>query len=249
LADASRNAQLADGTRFEAIVAGVSGYSGRASGRAPQLPARRFLLMHDAPVAHAGALSGRTGVVVIAGTGSVVYTRDREDVGHTLGGWGFLFGDEGSSFHIAREALALLMRAHDDGDAAFLEATHAACAFFGKTSLRQLARGFYAGELTRDRLAAFAPAALRFECFRAIANRGADRLAELARRAIDAGGTPRVALAGGVFGDAAFRQRVRDGICATLPDAEIVEARYEPAAGALLLAYRELGIEVERLWQ
>jgi N-acetylglucosamine kinase len=205
--------------------------------------------MHDAPVAHAGALGGRTGVVVIAGTGSVVYTRDRQDVGHTLGGWGFLFGDEGSAFRIACDALATLMRAEDDGDATLLQATHAACAFFGMPSLRRLARGFYAGEITRDRLAAYAPAALRFDRFREMANRGADRLAKLACRAIDAGGTARVALAGGIFSDAAFGQRVRDGIRGAVPNAEIVEARHEPAAGALLLAYRELGIEVERLWQ
>ncbi len=249
LTDASRQAQLAVGTRFDAIVAGVSGYNGRASGRPPQLPARRFLLMHDAPIAHAGALGGQSGVVVIAGTGSVVYTRDRDGVGHTLGGWGFLFGDEGSAFRIACDALEMLMRAEDDGDATLLQATQATCAFFGMPSLRRLARGFYAGQLSRDRLAAYAPAALRFDRFREMANRGADRLAELACRAIDAGGTARVALAGGIFGDAAFGQRVRDGIRGAVPNADVLEARYEPAAGALLLAYRELGIEMEPLWQ
>jgi glucosamine kinase len=249
LADASRQAQLAEDTQLGAVVAGVSGYNGRISGRPPLLPARRFLLMHDAPVAHAGALAGRPGVVVIAGTGSVVYTRNRDGLGHTLGGWGFLFGDEGSAFRIACDALEMLMRAEDDGDATLLQATHAACAFFGMPSLRRLARGFYAGQLTRDRLAAYAPAALRFDRFREMANRGADRLAELACRAIDFGGTARVALAGGIFGDAAFGQRVRDGIRAAIPNADVAEARYEPAAGALLLAYRELGIEMERLWQ
>jgi glucosamine kinase len=248
LADASRQAQLAEGAQFEAVVAGVSGYNGRVSGRPPLLPARRFLLMHDAPVAHAGALGGRTGVVVIAGTGSVVYTRDRNGLGHTLGGWGFLFGDEGSAFRIACDALETLMRAEDDGDPTLLQATQAACAFFGMPSLRRLARGFYAGELTRDRLAAYAPAALRFDRFREMADRGADRLAELACRAIDAGGTARVALTGGIFGDAAFGRRVRDGIQAAVPNADVVEARYEPVAGALLLAYRELGIEMDRLY-
>ncbi len=44
-------------TRFESIVAGISGYDGRVYGRAPELPARRSLLLHDTPIAHAGALS------------------------------------------------------------------------------------------------------------------------------------------------------------------------------------------------
>ncbi|HKE37033.1 MAG TPA: BadF/BadG/BcrA/BcrD ATPase family protein, partial [Candidatus Baltobacteraceae bacterium] len=70
---ACKGAGLDAGTHFEAIVAGVSGYEGRVYGKMPQLPAARFVLMHDAPIAHAGALAGEPGVVVIAGTGSVVY--------------------------------------------------------------------------------------------------------------------------------------------------------------------------------
>ena len=45
-------------------------------GLPPQLPSERIKLIHDAPIAHAGALGGRPGVVIIAGTGSVIYARD-----------------------------------------------------------------------------------------------------------------------------------------------------------------------------
>ncbi len=102
--------------------------------------------MHDTPIAHAGALGGRSGVIVIAGTGSVVYSRNDEGRSCTLGGWGFLFGDEGSAFAIARDALAILMRAQDDGDASFVEQTRAACEFFAVPSLRALVHAFYKGE-------------------------------------------------------------------------------------------------------
>jgi len=40
---------------------------------------------------------------------------------------GFLFGDEGSAFSIARDALALLMAAEDDDDRSLRGETHAAC--------------------------------------------------------------------------------------------------------------------------
>ncbi len=93
-------------------------------------------LLHDTPIAHAGALAGRPGIVVIAGTGSVVYGRKEDGSSSTLGGWGYLFGDEGSAFAIARDALATLMRAHDDGDRSLDEAARAACDFFGAASLR-----------------------------------------------------------------------------------------------------------------
>ena len=247
LDDARRAAGLAANTRFAAIVAGISGYDGRVYGRAPDLPAERLVLMHDTPIAHAGALGGQAGIVVIAGTGSVVYARDEKGTSATLGGWGFLFGDEGSAFAIVRDALALLMRAYDDGDFSYASETRAICDFFGTTSLRRLTHAFYKGEVTRDRLAAFAPVAMGFESFRGLADRGADRLATLVRTQIAAGAPARVALVGGVFADEGFRQRVRAGIQQAFPSAEVVEPRYEPAYGALLLAYRETGIGIAEI--
>jgi len=248
LDDALRSAGLANAS-CDAVVAGISGYNGRVYGRPPELPARRVVLMHDTPIAHAGALAGGEGVVVIAGTGSVAYTRDREGTGRIFGGWGFLFGDEGSAFRIACDALAELMRAEDDGDASPAEELRSARDFFAAQSLREIGRRFYHGEILRERVAAFAPVALRHARFRAAAHRGADRLAELACRAIAVGGVARVGLSGGMFRDEAFRERVRGGIRAHVAGADVFEARYDPATGALLLAYRELGLEPERLAQ
>lgn len=247
LRDACVRAELSDTTNFDAIVAGVSGYNGRVYGRLPQLPSERFILMHDAPIAHAAALAGRPGVVIIAGTGSVVYSRNADGTTATLGGWGYLFGDEGSAFRIASDALAMLMRAQDDGDASFSGETSAACAFFGMPQLRQIGRAFYHGEISRERIAAFAPAVLSSERVAPLAYRGADRLAELASRAIAAGAPPRVGLIGGVFNEPAFREHLCASIRARVPDVEIIAAQYEPAAGALLLAYRELGVTIGEL--
>jgi len=247
LEDARQQAQLPSVSRFVAVVAGISGYDGRVYGRAPELPADRVLLMHDTPIAHAGALCGMPGVIAIAGTGSVVYGRNDAGASWTLGGWGYLFGDEGSAFSIARDALAALMRARDEGDASLLTAERAACAFFEVTSLRALAHAFYKSGISRDRLASFAPAALRFGALRAIADGGADRLVLLVRQAIGLGAPPRVALVGGLFNDARFRERVRGGVLGAVAGAEVVEPRYEPAAGALLLAYREAGLDVKEL--
>ncbi len=247
LQDALARAGLPADTRCDAVVAGISGYNGRVYGRPPELPAPRVVLLHDTPIAHAGALAGRSGVVVIAGTGSVAYTRDRDGASRIFGGWGFLFGDEGSAFRIACDALAELMRADDDGDPSPALELRAALDSFAAPCLRDVARRFYHSEISRDRVAAFAPIALTFARFRALADRGADRLVELACRAIDVGGVARVGLTGGIFRDATFRERVGDGIRARVAGAEVFEARYDPAVGALLLAYRALGVEPERL--
>jgi glucosamine kinase len=244
---ATKDAQLGATSRFDAIVAGVSGYDGRVYGRSPELPSSRAALMHDTPIAHAGALGGAAGVIVIAGTGSVVYGTAASGWSCTLGGWGYLFGDEGSAFAIVRDALSLLMRARDEGDASFEDETRSVCEYFGVSSLRPLVHAFYKGEITRDRLASFAPRALRFESVRPILRQGAGRLAALVARAIAAGAGPRVAFTGGVFADENFERTLRAAILHENPEATIVPARYEPVLGALLLAYREAGIDVTEL--
>ncbi len=247
LDDARRRAGLPDSSEFAGIVAGVSGYDGRVYGAVPELPGARVLMLHDAPIAHAGALAGRPGVVAIAGTGSVVYARDENGAERTLGGWGFLFGDEGSAFRIARDALSAMMRAQDDGDASLAEETSAALAFFALPSLRALARAFYSGEVTRGRLASFAPLAMCAVPFAPFVEDGAERLAALVCEAILSGAPPVVALCGGTFGDQDFAARVRDTIAAQVAGVTFSAPRYEPAAGALLLAYREGGLDVSEL--
>ncbi len=175
-------------------------------GRAPELPSARVRLMHDTPIAHAGALGGRAGVVVIAGTGSVVYGRNEDGLVVHARRLGLSLRRRGKRVAHCERRAAKLMRAHDEGDASLEAETRAACDFFGTRSLRRLAHAFYKGEVTRDRLASFAPTALRFDVLRTLADRGADRLAVLIRRAIAAGSPARVALVGGVFADASVSQ-------------------------------------------
>ena len=120
----------------------------------------------------------------------MVYALDDDGTTQTLGGWGFVFGDEGSAFAIGRDALAALMRAEDAGDPLTIVQARSTCAFFERSSLREVARAFYAGEIdARPRRGAYAATALRFGPFRALADAGADRLAKLACTAMpqDAG--------------------------------------------------------------
>src|SRR5437879_13624105 len=60
----------------------------------------------------AGALAGEDGISVVAGTGSIAYG-EYEGRRARAGGWGELFGDEGSAYWIAREGLRLFSRKSD----------------------------------------------------------------------------------------------------------------------------------------
>jgi glucosamine kinase len=88
------------------------------------------------------------GVIVIAGTGSIAYGRDRRGRTVRAGGWGFAIGDEGSAHWIGRTAVAAVLRAADPrdlsspGDSSPQDSslTAALCKSWGVTSLDDLAR-------------------------------------------------------------------------------------------------------------
>jgi glucosamine kinase len=75
--------------------------------------ARRVHVMSDAQAALLGALDGDPGVLVLAGTGSIVLGRSASGRWARAGGLGPLLGDEGSAFWMGREWLRALAR---DGD-------------------------------------------------------------------------------------------------------------------------------------
>ena len=246
--NALRAAELPAETPFEAIVAGISGYEGTIHGIEPKLNTHSISYLHDARVAHAGAFELGEGIVVIAGTGSVALGRLLDGSEAVVGGWGFLFGDEGSAFSIACEALSRAMRTQDAGEDSPLE--ERARRFFDRSSLRAVARGFYTGAIDRANLAAFATAVLaaaqeEVPDAYSVAYDAAKALARLtatcAMRLGHASSPLDVALCGGTFASVWFRALVVERITDELPNARVVGARREAAAGALLLALQSGG--------
>jgi len=67
----------------------------------------------DMDVALEAAFDHGPGVIVIAGTGSIAYGRDRQGRTVRAGGWGFAIGDEGSAHWIGRVAVNAVLRASD----------------------------------------------------------------------------------------------------------------------------------------
>jgi N-acetylglucosamine kinase-like BadF-type ATPase len=67
---------------------------------------------NDLECSHAGALGGLDGISLVSGTGSMTWGTW---LGRSArcGGWGEIFGDEGSAYWIAREGLALFSRMSD----------------------------------------------------------------------------------------------------------------------------------------
>ncbi|MFP5264555.1 MAG: BadF/BadG/BcrA/BcrD ATPase family protein [Blastocatellia bacterium] len=70
-------------------------------------------LVTDARAALEGALDGRAGVVLIAGTGSIAMGLNEAGEQARSGGWGPTISDEGSGYDIARRALKAVISSFD----------------------------------------------------------------------------------------------------------------------------------------
>lgn len=212
---------------------------------ASQNLARRSMVVHDARPVIAAGTPDDWGVALIAGTGSVVYAKSEQgDQTAVAGGWGYLFGDEGSGFWIGREALRRMGRAVD-GRALATPLTAVLLEALQVDDPREVLSALNARGDLREATAALAPHVLSLAGqgdgdAQQIVRSAAEELADLvaaAARAIVAPMQYPLAIAGGVLvGNA----QLRDLVLATLEanghapgKVEIVE---QPVAGCIRMA-------------
>ena len=71
------------------------------------------ILTHDAHIALVGGTGKQEGVIVISGTGAIVYGINADGKEARASGWGYLLGDEGSGYDIGIKGLRAVVRATD----------------------------------------------------------------------------------------------------------------------------------------
>ncbi len=254
----STNAALGDAglgdvssVEFAAVYCGMTGEADfKTEIITPLFRADVVAVAHDAPAALAGATLGAPGIIVIAGTGSVVYGENERGETARTGGWGYVFGDEGGGFGLARDGLRAALDALDDvGPPTAL--VPILSERFGTRDLRVLPMTMYNGHISRDGIAAASRDVL--EAWGAgdtvagqVVAHALDRLSDRVRSvAVRLGmSRPLVCLAGGVFKAGSYAEAFADAVRARVPDADVRPARLSPAAGAVLLAFRAAGLPV-----
>jgi N-acetylglucosamine kinase-like BadF-type ATPase len=70
-------------------------------------------IVSDAEIAIEGAFSGKPGAILIAGTGSIIFGKDKKGKFIRAGGNGKILGDEGSGYSIGRKGLSAVAKQFD----------------------------------------------------------------------------------------------------------------------------------------
>ena len=199
----------------------------------------------DKVIALEAAFGGGPGVIVIAGTGSIAYGRNREGQTARAGGWGFAISDEGSGHWIGRTAVAAAIGAWDEKPEQDLRLIEMLMKSWQPANHRAVGAG-------RERHAAAGFCRACFPpCFRwripairiarDVLTQAGTQLAQpggiLLRRLFPNAGAVPVAMSGGVFGSSALvRQIFYNSLHSGHPDVVINPTVIEPVRGALELA-------------
>jgi N-acetylglucosamine kinase-like BadF-type ATPase len=246
---------------FEAACLGLSGGPDDKEALAKEtIHAERHLITHDAHIALAGATGGEPGIIVIAGTGSMVYGRNAAGVTARAGGWGYIFGDEGGAFDLVRQALRAVLR-NEEGWGPLTALREALLENLPEKDLgardgHYLLHLCYTDEYPRDRVAAWAKlidqaaragdvvaADILGSAAQALATMTAAVRRQLFEPSSQAARPVNVCYSGGVFASEPLLERFR--MLVELEEGNQLSAPLHSAAeGALLEAYRISGTKV-----
>ncbi|MEM3648517.1 MAG: BadF/BadG/BcrA/BcrD ATPase family protein [Thermoproteota archaeon] len=216
-----------------------------------KIRAGKILVKSDVEAAAAACLGfDEQGIIVIAGTGSVVLGVSGGSF-FRAGGWGHVFNDEGGAYSVSIEALRAAFQSYDGrGSRTSLE--EEAKSFFKAGSMEELARRIH--EMGKEHIALFA------KIVKAEAENGdmvARRIIEDAAKSLSRGvlavarkmkltrgGELNIYLVGGMFNSHPdiLARRIRKHLSQEYGKIKVRRPAYPPAVGALLIAFREAGL-------
>jgi len=219
------------------------------------LPRERYRCDNDMVCGWAGSLAAEDGVNVIAGTGSMTYG---EYAGRKArcGGWGELFGDEGSAYWIAIEGLNGFARMSDGRlpKDALYDRFRERLDIHSDVDLIDVVLGQWRGD--RAKVASLsqvvtAAAEAGGTYAGSIIRRAGDELALLVTATCQALGAPEtepmtVSYSGGMFGSGAlFRSAFEHALTASRRPYSLRAPRFSPAVGAALYAAKLHGTPID----
>jgi N-acetylglucosamine kinase len=216
-----------------------------------KIKARRIMIKSDVEAAAAACLGfEKQGVVVIAGTGSVVLGVSDGSF-FKAGGWGYMLDDEGGAYPVSIEGLRAAFQSYDGrGEKTSLE--DEAKRFFKAESMEKLARRIY--DMRRERIALFAKIVRREaekgdRVARSIIEDAAESLsrgmlAVIRRMKLNPDEELNVYFVGGMFSNHSniLAGSILKHLSQKRVRINVKKPAYSPTVGALMIVFRELGM-------
>jgi len=261
---ALNRAGLQDTTEITCAFLGFSGVSGPEAPAAKtyrevvqeQFSVRSIFVDHDAQTALAGAIPSMTGVVAIAGTGSIAFAMNAGGASARAGGWGYLLGDPGSAYEIGRQGLAAVALAHDGAGSA----TALSSLFLQALNIEDasgITQAVYRDASPKLRIASMCPiVAMAAASGDTVAlgifeeaGRGLGSMACAAVRKLTPPPSLTFSGVGGVFetGELLWKP-YRRHVLTNYPQAQIVPPAFPPLVGAVMLAFHKRGVDTPQDW-
>lgn len=205
----------------------------------------RYRCDNDVVCGWAGSLGLADGINVVAGTGSIAYGR-HDGASARVGGWGELFGDEGSGYWIGLRALQTFSRISDGRLAAspFADLVRERLGVHADFDLLDVVHHQWGNDRSRiaglSRLVAEAADAADPHACRIIEDAVGELVALVTavrdRVRFDGDEPVLVSFSGGVFGATSLRSRFTEELTSGRDAYEVRTPRYTPVIGAALYA-------------
>ncbi|KIY23858.1 MULTISPECIES: BadF/BadG/BcrA/BcrD ATPase family protein [Mesobacillus] len=213
---------------------------------------QKIKIKNDAQAALASGTWGESGLILIAGTGSIVYGISTTTGKSTrVGGWGFLLGDEGSGFYIGQRALKAVMKSYDDRGPK-TELTTLILNHFQLQHVPELVR-IYSGENIVPNIAklskiVFSAAKNEDPVALEILENAVNELIKMVEAASQKQFESKedvLVLHGGLFSDSLFKNLFLGKLKSIHQNFKIVQPEIPAVIGAYLLGIRESGIIID----
>lgn len=246
---------------FDAVFLGIGGVSSAADRAIVrkmasdlQLAPEKYIEAdHDIRIALAGGLSGRPGIVQIAGTGSSCYGRNAAGQSWRSGGWGPLLADEGSGYWFGIEAMKAATRA-SDGHLSSTTLLPIVLDYLNLKDIDAIMHRVYAENMSRSEIASLSPLlinaakdgdAVSLE----IVETGIQNMAQcvsIVAQKLNLQDQCELSLTGGVFQAGDFIiERMRSAVQERIPRCTVEMAELPPVVGSCLLALDLLDVRLD----
>lgn len=207
---------------------------------------------HDAKGALAAGTWHETGLVLIAGTGSIVYAFQSAEVEPIrVGGWGYLLGDEGSGFDIGKQGISAVLKEYDGRDTP-TKMTDLLLEHLGRTDPGDMIPAIYGAENVRGNIATvakivFSAAENGDEVAQDILDDAKEnllRLVEGAYRRLPESASHVLVVSGGVFQNKWFRETFDASVRKRTKGLSPIYPTRPPVIGSFTLALKQAGVKL-----